>query len=141
MTTRRDALKLFGMAPVIGKKLAAKLATDATTGQLANIAAVPQGSPSPGSPVGGPRDWKIKLKEWLKLNEPMPTWYEETVRVRCQYVGSFDVDIAAKKSWSMAVKVITQRERNVQRELKAMERNMWYDDRRDEFYEKWGIWL
>lgn len=139
---RRGALKLFGMAPVMTKKLAGKLASDAAIGQLAGISAVNHGSPSEGvAPSGGPHDWKVKLKQWLKLKEPIPAWWEDNIRARCQFVHSIDIDIANKKSWSMAVKVATQRERNVQRELKALERNMWLDDQRDAFYEKWGIWL
>lgn len=143
---RRGALKLFGMAPVMTKKLAGKLASDAATGQLSGISAVHHGPPhhvppSEGVAISGSSDWRVKLKQWLKLKEPVPPWWEDSIRHRCQYVHSLDVDIANKKSWSMAVKVVTQRERNVQRELKALERNMWLDDQRDEFYQKWGIWL
>ena len=146
MTTRRNALKLFGMAPLGAKKasqaIVEKLAGDATMQQLAGISAMPSGAQDTcnPSPVSG-RDWKDKLKAWFRLKQPIPSWHEDEIRRQHQFVVALDVDIAAKKSWSMSVKIITQRERNVQRTLKNLERNIWLDDQKQEFYERYGIWL
>lgn len=141
MTTRRAALKLFSMTPVLGKKMAEKIANDAAIGQLANVAPIPHGVMDQAPSVAQGRDWKAKLKSWLRLKQPLPEWYEESIRREYQWVSSLEPDIACKKSWSMAVKIITQRERNVQRALKRMERDMWLDEKRTEFHERYGIWL
>lgn len=49
--------------------------------------------------------------------------YELRARSRCVY--ALDPDIACKATWSMSVKIMTQRQRNYQREIERVEKSGW----------------
>lgn len=51
----------------------------------------------------------------------LPKALEEHMRDESKYVTCLDPDIACKASWSMSVKIMTQRERNFQKRLKMIE--------------------
>lgn len=55
-------------------------------------------------------------------------------------VGGLDPDIAAKQSWSMSVKILTQRQRNFNRRIDKQYRHWGYEDARAAFQQKHGFW-
>ena len=55
----------------------------------------------------------------------VPEALEFEMRDRARQVGALDPDIACKASWSMSVKLMTQRERNYQREVERIHRSGW----------------
>ena len=84
--------------------------------------------------------WKKKVLRFL-ANNALPDWLDDELRERNRYVGYLDPDIAAKRSWSMAVKIATQRERNIARAktdaLNGPRRAL----RHREFEETYGVWI
>lgn len=120
---RRNFAKYLGLAP-----LAAKAVTDAEISKLAGInSGAPAFQINSGSygvpPAAGGMDGyhtlKIAASKYVKT-VGLPEFVLESMRRNSQYVGSFDADIAAKKSWSMSVKILTQRERNLERQVEAL---------------------
>lgn len=55
----------------------------------------------------------------------VPEVMEYELRDRSRCVTSLDPDIACKASWSMSVKLMTQRQRNYEREIQRVERSGW----------------
>ena len=142
MTSRRSVLQLIGLSPVAAP-LAAKAARDKAIGELSGITNMPYGAPMPGigaSPSLGQDDWKKKVLRFL-AEKAIPEWLDEELRERHKQVGFLDPDIACKRSWSMNVKIATQRERNIE----AARRNVLEGTKRGlrtrEFEEKWGVWI
>lgn len=128
--SRRSFAKYLGLTP-----LAAKATADAEIARLAGIST--GGAPSLqyaasggyGVPVGaaGPDDYnkaRIAAAQYAK-NVGLPEFVRESMRRNSQYVGALDVDLAAKRSWSMSVKILTQRERNLERNIEALQHGAW----------------
>src|SRR5438132_75451 len=65
---------------------------------------------------------RAQAKQWLRITG-IPDALLQRIKKDCDRVSSLDPDIAAKRSWSMAVKVITQRERNIQRAVESYTEN------------------
>lgn len=141
---RRGFLKLLPAAP-----LAAKAAADAATQTLAGVSGngfgntlpytlgsrgVPSLTESGGlsGPANGPVSGRpyipgidaIKASKYISAFG-VPEWLEDELRSSLNHVYVFDVDIASKRSWSVAVKVATQRERNYQKAVKQMQSIGW----------------
>lgn len=144
MTSRRTFLQILGVAPA-AVPLAAKSAADKAIGDLVGISAHSPGMPPMAMVSGTPQDvgvgtWKQKVLRFLAENT-LPEWFEEEARQRNRVVSYLDPDIAAKRSWSMAVKIVTQRERNIERAkqdaMDAPRRGL----RSREFEEKFGVWI
>lgn len=55
----------------------------------------------------------------------IPEVMEYELRDRARCVNALDPDIACKGSWSMSVKLMTQRQRNYERELLRVEKSGW----------------
>lgn len=145
MTNRRALLKMLRFAPAA--PLALKAAADKAIGDLVGISNVgyagppPSGGISGGAPVSiSGDDWKKKVLRFLAKNT-LPDWVDEELRLRNRNVGYLDPDIACKRSWSMAVKIATQRERNIQRAkhdaLDGPRRGL----RTRELEETYGVWI
>lgn len=145
MTDRRSFLRILGMAPAA--PFAVKAAADKAAAELIGISAVPTGTP-PGAYLGGaignsPDNtgaWKAKVLRFIS-GKKLPDWFEDEVRNRNRVVSYIDPDIACKRSWSLNVKIATQRERNIERaKLEAIEgpsRSL----RSREFEEQFGVWI
>lgn len=144
MTTRRSFLQIMGLSGAAAP-LAAKAASDKAIAEMAGVFPLGPGTPigvgmsMPPTAVGG-NDWKAKVLRFIARNT-LPDWLEEELRWRHRTVGYLDPDIAAKRSWSMNVKIITQRERNIarakQEALEGPRRSL----RNREFEDQYGIWL
>lgn len=140
---RRRFLSFLGAAP-----LAAKVAAEGAASQLIGL----QGMSIPSAPVmasisgGMPQTidsggtYKAKVLRFLAQNS-LPDWLEADIRKRNFNVGYLDPDIVSKKSWSLNVKIATQRQRNIERARK----DIWDGPRRSlhsrELEEKFGIWI
>lgn len=128
MATRRSVIQLLGLAPVAAP-LAAKAATDAQIAKLAGITL--EGAAAAGSYAPSPQGFddynktRIAASEYAKL-VGIPDFVKEQLRRNSQYVGVLDPDIAAKRSWSMSVKIATQRQRNYERQLELLQHTGWH---------------
>ena len=123
--SRRNFLRKAASTP-----LAAKLAADAqiaeltgangpnVTKQLALGAKVlgEMGAPIASNNYESEHE---KAAKYLTLFGKLPDFVDQYLRNESQYVSALDPDIACKRSWSMCVKIATQRERNYQRLRKA----------------------
>lgn len=115
--TRRRFLGLFGGAAVAAP-LAAKTAMDAEISRLTGIATGPLAR-LPMSPIGPPASQEnISYPEIVRRaglyakTIGIPEHVLEGYRLDAKHVQALDPDIANKRSWSMAVKIQHQRERN-----------------------------
>lgn len=120
---RRRFFGLMGAAP-----LAAKAAADEAIAKAAGLGPASQGvgMTDAGSAALAPRAPYIshearirKISSHIKLFG-LPTHAENELRQHCYQVQALDPDIACKKSWSMSVKIMTQRERNFQAAVARM---------------------
>jgi hypothetical protein len=146
MTTRRSFLQILGLAP-IAAPLAVKSATEKAVADLAGISLTQTqyGQPSTGTIGGVPIEtnnatWKMKVLRFL-ASKNLPDWVEEEIRNRNRFVGYIDHDIAAKRSWSLAVKILTQRERNIERARNELRESPRRGLRLREFEETYGVWI
>jgi hypothetical protein len=55
----------------------------------------------------------------------LPEVIDFELRDRSRYVTALDPDIACKRSWSMSVKIATQRQRNYEREVERLKKSGW----------------
>jgi hypothetical protein len=129
---RRRFLSLLGVGTAAGP-LAAKAAADAEVANLMNIRALgalggisgslPMGSPAEGSNISyGQR--VIGASDYIKIFG-LPKEVEEAYRRDAYWLSGIDCDIACKKSWSMSVKVMTQRQRNYERNIEHIHKAGW----------------
>ena len=128
--SRRSFAKFLGLAP-LAAPLAAKAATDSEIAKLAGVAldGAPalQYAPSYGTPSGMDEYNKARIAaaEYTNL-VGLPEFVKEQLRRNSQYVSCLDPDLAAKRSWSMSVKIMTQRERNYVRQLELLQHGSWH---------------
>lgn len=133
-TSRRTFFGLMGTAP-----LAAKAAAEAEIAKGAGLIAwnglgnnsmgLPYGSPGPaGETSGGPYvPYEKRLMgaaDYIKMFG-VPEIMDYELRDRSRSVNYLDPDIACKTSWSMSVKLMTQRQRNYEREILRIEKSGW----------------
>jgi hypothetical protein len=125
MIGRRSVLKLLGLAPAAAP-LAAKAAADAEIAKLTGInvgasAGFYPTHPGPGGSLGFDEYNKLKIAAagYSEVGG-IPEFVREQLWRNAQYVSYLDPDLASKRSWSMAVKIQTQRERNFQRQLESV---------------------
>lgn len=121
--SRRGFLRLLGAS-----SLAAKQALDK------EVAAVALGGDKPLAPYSllaaahGGEDDDFTANKAAQLHVVaryfntvgIPEFAEKELRAQTQYVTVLDPDLAAKRSWSMSVKIQEQRERNYQRKVEAI---------------------
>ena len=141
---RRRFLSFMGAAP-----LAAKAAAESATAQLIGLQNMPMVGPQVMASISGgmpealnstSASWKSKVMRFLAQNA-LPDWLEADIRRRNQSVGYIDPDIACKKSWSLNVKIATQRERNIQRARADMFEGPRRGMKAREFEEQFGVWI
>lgn len=132
-------------APLAAKVVADEAIAEATGVKTfgwfpnANPMSGPQGASSSGTGPLQEKPW-VKALRFFKSNG-LPDWKLRSLRDEARSVHVLDPDIAAKKSWSMAVKIQEQRERNFQRLCEQSRRNLVEWGQRDEFGETNGFWL
>lgn len=141
MNSRRSFLRIMGVAP-----LAAKATADKAIADLAGVSpvsggfGVPMPSLSGGVAEQSADTWKKKVLRFL-AEKTLPAWFEDEIRERNRHVGYLDPDIASKRSWSMNVKIVTQRQRNVERAKRDAIDGPRRGLRSREFEEKYGVWI
>lgn len=74
-------------------------------------------------------DRVTKTADWIKLFG-VPDVIKEEFRQNSKWVEALDPDIAAKRSWSMSVKVQEQRQRNYQRQIESIQMRGWQEKKR-----------
>ena len=138
---RRGFLKLFGTSAVAAP-LAAKAAADAAMASqmgIANISGLATGGGTfTGPEVGLPpyipavayEKQVFGALEYIKLFG-IPEVVDAELRDRAQWIGGLDPDIACKKSWSMNVKIMTQRQRNYERQVENLHKRGWQHKKRE----------
>jgi hypothetical protein len=128
--TRRTFFGFMGTAP-----LAAKAAAEAEIANSMNMIhfnglgdatmRLPGGIPHAIDDVSYEKKL-IGAADYIKLFG-VPEAMEYRIRDESRYVSSLDPDIACKRSWSMAVKIMTQRERNYHRSVERMKVAGWQE--------------
>jgi hypothetical protein len=130
--SRRRVLSFLGSAP-----LAARAAAESTISRLAGVSADGLGDASMrittdvGEKAGGgaanvPYEKRLIAASDLVRVAGVPEALELTLRDRARYTPYLDPDLASKRSWSLNVKIATQRERNYERELGRIHQNARY---------------
>jgi hypothetical protein len=144
--SRRSFLRALPAASI-----SAKVAADKAVAEAAGV--MPFGRIPTASPIGGggipnvgSSSGLIEEKPWMKAlrffrGNGLPDWKLRNLRDEARSVYALDPDIAAKKSWSMSVKIQEQRERNFQRLCEQSKRNIVEWGQREEFGEQNGFWL
>jgi hypothetical protein len=125
---RRSFLGLLGVgaasAPLAAKAVAdteiAKLAGISTNGFGAGIAGVGGVMPDVDAyDVTRHVSYEKRIvgaADYVKMFG-VPKVIEDNFRLNAKYVHGLDIDIACKRSWSMSVKVMTQQQRNYERQI------------------------
>ena len=139
---RRRFLSFLGAAP-----LAAKAAADGMAGKLIGLSDVPMFGPPlsgisipPSASGGSTESWKAKVLKFVAQGK-IPEWLEGDIRKRNHQVTYIDPDIACKKSWSLSVKIATQRQRNIDKALTDVFAQPVRQMRAQEFGEQFGMWI
>lgn len=121
---RRGLLKMIGAAPLTG--LASKIKLDEAiaeeAGGIKTTGLVYNNIPDVDSSS------LLKLAKLVKTSG-LPDVLERRLREQTYFVGGLDADIAAKRSWSMAVKIQHQRERNYNARLQSVLEAPWRETR------------
>jgi len=116
---RRSFLRFLGLAP-LSAPLAAKAAFEAEVVALTALRGE-EAPPLAKDQVSAERhtrsdddytETQLKMADYLDLLQKFPPHVEADLRERSRYVSSLDPDIASKRSWSLNVKIMTQRQRN-----------------------------
>ena len=141
---RRGFLRSLLAAP-----LAARAATEAEVAKhmamtlplgVGSTGGVPaSGPPSQGSELS-PGARASKLFDFMH-HHGLPAWEEERIRRDNHSVHALDADLAALRSFSLSVKVATQRERNVQKTIERIKLYGAYSALQDKFRKRHGFWL
>lgn len=117
--SRRKVLALLGAAPAV--PLAAKAALDQEMARLSGIS-IDKGISEIGAPSQSPMgSYDVPGQSAEELASEFFNLFGIPEHIRDNYerasrrIDCFDPDIAAKRSWSHSVRVITQRQRNLSR--------------------------
>lgn len=142
---RRKFLGLLGLSPLAAKvaadELVLKEMTTASYGLGAPaIPQPPMGGQSVGGLIGPTEPYWMKPLRWLQKNK-LPGWTVEQIREETRHVHCLDPDIAAKRSWSPAVKLAEQRERNFRRRMEWTMRGPQLQSLRDNFHKQTGLYI
>lgn len=128
--------KFFGAAAAA--PLAAKTAIDTAIAEAMKVDVSglgPHAGPGMAPPPGNVDDYKgsvISASKYVRLMG-FPDFMERELRDSARFVYALDHDIAVKKSWSMAVKLQTQRERNFERAKQGIHNDALRFERRGAF--------
>jgi hypothetical protein len=127
-SNRRGFLRLLGVSPI-----AAKAAVDNEVARAVGVT-IENAAPAVAYSFGGgpapiqAKDYverKIAAADYARIFG-LPDFVRDTMWRSSTYVGSLDPDIAAMRSWSMSVKILTQRERNLARSIEAIQHSAWH---------------
>lgn len=128
--SRRSFFGLMGTAP-----LAAKAAADKMVGDLVGVNEFKAfGPPRNVGPLMGSEPKSVDHVPYEELCSKarayittfgVPDFMDAQMRRQARDVYSLDPDIAAKRTWSMSVKIQTQRERNYQKILADYMKDGW----------------
>lgn len=141
MIGRRRFLKLMGVTSAAAP-MAAKAAAEKEAMTLAGIGV--GDSPISGDPNGMPGiGWHdeanyVRAASHIQMFG-LPEHVVEATRERARYVSWLDPDIACKRSWSLSVKVMTQRERNYERLVGTYRSFGWQKQAQDAFQKVSGF--
>ena len=121
---RRRFLTILGATPIAAKvaadEVVAKAAGVKMTGLGTQMAWLPGGELPQANPTPIPYDER-QARALAHLDMfGVPGWVEQELRGYASEVSALDPDLAAKRSWSMAVKIAEQRERNYRQRLELM---------------------
>jgi hypothetical protein len=121
--SRRKFLSLLGVSTAAGP-LAVRAAAES---EIANLTALKnvslaagveaQSYPQEVGDIKGESPY-TQAQKYIKLWGKLPQFVDDNIRERAKNVSYLDPDIACKKSWSLNVKIVAQRERNYQNEIK-----------------------
>lgn len=139
MASRRKFLGLLGISAVAAP-IAAKSALDKSIGEQAGISGLgapghfsvgsigrlPEAQQNCGS-LGSiiPYDETIQQSVGYIKTFGLPDFFEKQLRHQSKWVSFLDPDLAAKRSWSMSIKIQEQRARNYQQLLNSCESEAW----------------
>lgn len=141
MQNRRRFLSLLGVGAA-SAPLAAKAVADAEIAKLVgisgqSIASTGLGLAGGGLPTGqGTQSGGLTHQQMLIATADyikafgIPEVIEVEIRDQAKRISALDPDIACKRSWSMSVKVLSQRERNYQRIVERMKKTGWQQRKR-----------
>lgn len=122
--TRRAGLRLLAALP-IGARAAAEEVRNAGLSAFPTPSSAPPpfpGNPNVPTPMGDYSQQQVDAATYIDAFG-VPKHVEEYYRSQAEYISYLDPDIAARRSWSMSVKIITQRERNYQRLVQRAREN------------------
>lgn len=144
-TNRRKFLGLLGMSPIAAKAAADELIVGSMTNGMGAVGFYPTPPNVAGSPTAigfmGPQEpYWMKPLRWLK-NNSLPSWQEQEIREQTRHVAALDPDIAAKRSWSAAVKMQEQRDRNYARRIEQMKSGYASQGLREQFFQQNGFYF
>lgn len=143
MQNRRRFLSLLGVGAA-SAPLAAKAVADAEIAKLVGISGqsiASTGIGLSGGVVGLPisqgrqsgglthQQMLIATADYIKAFG-IPEVIEVEIRDQAKWISALDPDIACKRSWSMSVKLLSQRERNYQRIVERMKKTGWQQRKR-----------
>lgn len=123
---RRSILKLFSAAPMAGPAAAKAVLDEHAAGLAAlTMTGVGSGSNSPG--LDSEDGFKAEqLTRALSLPQTRGRIISHLYQDEFRHVHCLDADLAANRSFSLAAKVVFQRQRNVERELENLQRDVPY---------------
>ena len=136
-TNRRKFLSLLGIGAA-SAPLAAKAASDAIVAQGAGMSLTGLGQAGLGLPTNyglpmvdeGPfipyEKRLLHAADYIKMFG-LPKVIEEGFKDQAKCVLSLDPDIACKQSWSMSIKIMTQRQRNYDRLVERIKVSGWQE--------------
>jgi len=148
---RRGFLRVLGLAPIAGKAAVDQIVADQAGlahGALNGLGAQ-NGSISAGPPLPRVDDDPLPLSAGDKASRifgllkkaGLPSWERERIARENKHVYSLDPDLAALRSFSMNVKIATQRQRNIERELDRLRYQSTYQAHVEKFRRRHGFWL
>lgn len=118
MIARRRFLRLLGLgtasAPLAAKSVEAEMMS-LTSLRGHGVSPLAPGVVGFGAPSSMDEDGvnpQLRMADYLELWGKLPRHVERQVRENANYVQALDPDLAAKRSWSLSVKIADQRQRN-----------------------------
>lgn len=128
---RRSFLTLLGAAPLAAKataeaEMANQIGLNGGYGGI-NAGVLGNGIGSQAGISGAGISYEKRISgaaNYIKMFG-VPESIDRELRENTQFVGAIDPDIACKKSWSMSVKIMTQRQRNYERGIERMTSYGW----------------
>lgn len=142
MIARRGFFKTLAAMP-----LAVKAAADKAMAEVSGLGHIDGlGAPShfilggggiPAETVSKAASQTSVIRQWIKTFG-LPEHEIDRFRDETRYVYSLEPDIACKRSWSMNVKILAQRQRNLERRIKQATKSLDFTLAKEQFQKLWG---